>query len=155
MSTRLFDPIAFLNETAPENATRRDPRPAGEVVGQVTALDFKSGEIKKGDRIGQPWHRLDAKIEVTDPGYLAQRDNGGGDKEVFTYGMMYDADDTGRPKVGPNTNVNIGRFREACNSNGKPFASCIGQFVRISVTHKPHPDQEGVVLDEVKAVTKA
>lgn len=153
--SRLFDPVAFMNENAPENATRRDPRPAGEAVAQVIGLDWKSGEIKKGDRAGQPWYRCDVKLEVTDPDYLSQRPNGGAPKEVFTYGMMYDGDETGRPKVGPNVNVNLGRFRDACDSNGKPWGNCIGKFVRISVTHKPHPTESGVVLDEVNAVTKA
>jgi hypothetical protein len=152
---RLFDPVAFLNETAPENATRREPRPAGECIGQIIALDFKSGEIKKGDRIGQPWQRIDAKIEVIDPNYLSQRTYQGPPKEIFTYGMMYDADETGRPAVGPNVNVNLGRFRDACDANGKPYAACIGKMIRLNVIHKPHPEHPEVVLDEVSGVTRA
>jgi len=156
MSQRLFDPVAFMNENAPENATRRDPRPIGETIGQVTALDWKTGVVKKdGPNKGNDWYRLDAKVEVTDPQYLALRENGTGDKEIFTYGIMYDGDETGRPKIGPNTNIAIGRFRDACNANGKPYASCIGAFVRIMVNQKPHPTQPDVVLDEVTAVTRA
>ena len=69
--SRLFDPTAFMNESTPENATRRDPRPQGEAIGQVTGLEFKTGVISRGDRAGQDWYRLDAKIEVDDPAYLA------------------------------------------------------------------------------------
>ena len=58
-------------------------------------------------------------------------------------------------KIGPNTNIALGRFRDACNANGKPYASCIGAYVRIMVNQKPHPTQAGVVLDEITAVTKA
>jgi hypothetical protein len=157
MANRLFDPIAFMNETLPENATRRDPRPAGETIGQVVALDWKSGEVKKlgSPNYGKPWYRLDAKIEVTDPEYLAQRENGTGDKELFTYGIMYDGDETGRPKVGPNVNISLGRFRDACSANGKPFSACVGAMLRIQVIQKPHPTEADVVLDEVSNVTRA
>jgi hypothetical protein len=143
-----------MNEPAPENATRRDPRPIGEALGVVTKLDWKSGTVGKGDRMGQPWYRLDASIEVHDPAYLATRENPTGDKETFTYGIMYDGDDTGRPTVGPNVNINLGRFRDACNANGKPYSACIGAPVRIMVTHKPHPTQPDVVLDEISALTR-
>lgn len=151
----LFDPIAFMNENAPANATRRDPRPIGEALGQVMDLQWKRGIIGKGDRRGEPWYRMDAKIEVTDPEYLALRDNPTGDKETFTYGIMYDADDTGRPKIGPNVNVNLGRFRDACGANGKPYSACIGAPVRIMVGQKPHPNDPEITLDEVTGVTRA
>lgn len=153
----LFDPVAFLNENAPANATRRDPRPIGEALGQVTEMTVKTGTVKKigSENYGKPWYRMDFKIEVTDPEYLALRESGTGDKEIFTYGIMYDADDTGRPKIGPNVNVALGRFRDACNANGKPYAACIGAPVRIMVGQKPHPTEEGVVLDEITGVTRA
>jgi hypothetical protein len=156
----LFDPIAFMNENAPANATRRDPRPIGEALGQVTDLKWQHGIIGKGDRRGQPWYRCDVKIEVSDPEYLALRQNAGGDKELFTYGIMYDADDTGRPKVGPNVNVKLGQFREACNANGKPYTACIGMPLKIMVGQKPHPtevdaDGNAIILDEVTGVTRA
>lgn len=153
----LFDPIAFMNENAPENATRRDPRPIGEAIGQVTDLKFKNGIVKKRDseNYGKPWYRMDFYIEVTDPDYLALRENPAGDKEVFVYGIMYEGDENGRPKTGPNVNVQLGRMREACNANGKPFGACIGAPVRIMVGQKPHPTEPDVVLDEVTGVTKA
>jgi hypothetical protein len=158
--TPLFDPVAFMNENAPANATKRDPRPIGEALGQVLDIKMEHGIIKNGERRGQPWYRMDAKIEVTDPEYLALRQNPTGEKEVFFYGMMYDADDTGRPKVGPNVNVKLGIFREACGANGKPWGACIGMPIRINVGQKPHPtevDAEGnpIILDEVLGVTKA
>lgn len=156
--SRLFDPTPFLNENAPEGRTRKDPRPVGETIGQVTAIDWKSGEVKKADspNFGKPWYRMDVKLEVTDPAYLAQRT--GDDlppKEVFTYGIMYDGDERGFPKVGPNTNLQVHRFRDACNANGKPYAACIGAHLRMAIIQKPHPTQQDVVLDEVYSVTKA
>ncbi len=155
--SRLFDPIAFMNESTPQNATRRDPRPQGEAIGQITDLKWEDGIVKKQDsrNFGQPWYRMTAVIEVTDPEYLATRPNGTGDKEIFNYGIMYDGDETGRPKVGPNININLGKFRDACGANGKPYSACIGQFVRIMVINKPHPTDPEAVLDEVKGVTKA
>lgn len=160
MSERLFDPVAFMNENQAANATRREARPQGEALGQVVALDWKNGTVKKaGDNFGKPWYRLDVKIEVTDPAYLALRTGSTSDKETFTYGMMYDGDETGRPKVGPNVNIALGRFREACNANGQPYGMCVGAPVRIAVGHKPHPsevnpDGSPIILDEVTALTR-
>lgn len=161
MSRPLFEPTAFLNENLAANATRRDPRPAGEAIGQVTAVAYKEGTIKDGARAGETWRRFDFTIDVHDPAYLATRQNPSGLKETFTYGIMYDADETGRPKVGPNVNVNLGRFREACDANNKPLNACIGAMVRVQIIQKPHPrgetnpDGSPVILDEVKAVTRA
>lgn len=147
----------MLSENLEASATRREARPIGEALGQVTDMKVAQGTVQKADspRRGQPWFRLDWTIEVTDPEYLALRTAGTSDKEIFTYGIMYDADDSGRPKVGPNTNISLGRFRDACNANGKPLQACIGAPVRIMVNQKPHPKEEGVVLDEITAVTRA
>lgn len=156
MSNRLFDPTAFLNENVEAGATRRDPRPAGETIGQVMALDFKTGDVKKqgSPNFGKPWYRMDVKIEVTDPEYLAQC-AGNPTKETFTYGIMYDGDEVGRPKVGPNMNIQLHRFRDACGANGKPLNACVGAMLRLAIVQKPHPTEPDVVLDEIYSVTKA
>lgn len=153
---RLFDPVSFMNETVPANATKRIPRPVGEPVGIVTALDWKSGQVKKpGPSLGSDWFRLDVKLEVTDPEYIAQCVGNQSGKELFTYGIMYDAQDDGRPKIGENVNVALGKFRDACNANGKPYAMCIGQPLKLQVIQKPHPtNPNDPPLDEVYSVSR-
>lgn len=156
MAKPLFDPVSFMNEPVAENATKRDTRPPGEGIGQVIELKWDSGTSgPQSKRPGEPWYRMTAVIETEDPAYLALRPHGGGPKETFFYGIMYEADDTGRPKTGHNVNVQLGKFREACNANGKPFAACVGAFVRFAVENKPHYKNPEDVVDEISAVTKA
>jgi hypothetical protein len=152
--SRLFDPITLLNQDLEANATRRDPLPQGEVIAQITKMAFKNGTIQKGDRAGQPWDRLDLTLEITDPEYLAQYGDGTQEKATTNLGIMIEMSDTGGIAVGPNKNVRLGRLRDAAGVNGRPLALIQGQFIRIKVDHKPHPDEEGVILDEITGYTK-
>lgn len=153
--SRLFDPVNLLNQDLEENATRRDPLPQGEVLAQIVKLDFKNGKISKGDRQGEDWDRLDASLEITDPEYLAQYGDGTQEKATTALGIMLEMTPTGGIATGPNKNVRLGRLRDAAGVNGKPLGMLMGQWIRIQVSHKPHPTEDGVVLDEITAYTKA
>lgn len=151
--SRLFDPVNLLNAEIEANATRRDPLPMGEVVAYITEIGFSDGTVKKsGPNFGKPWNRLDCKLEITDPEYLAQIP-GNPDKAVTNLGIMLDMEN-GAIKSGPNVNVRLGRLREATGTNGKPLSMMVGQPLRIQIMHKPHPTEEGVVLDEISNYTK-
>jgi hypothetical protein len=155
---RLFDPSAFLNDAVPANATRRDPLPIGEGIAQVVDLSFESGTVQKqsSKNYGLPWYRMDAKIQIDDPSYLRDIVGNDGNTPVFsTVRIMYDGLETGAPKSGPNVNVQLGRFREACGVNGKSLNALIGQRFRFVMSHKPHPSEPDVVLDEITGYTKA
>lgn len=153
--SRLFDVTSLLQSDLAENATKRDPLPIGEVVAQVTKLDVKSDKVKKGDRIGEDWHRLDVSLEITDREYLAQYGDGTQEKAVTTLGIMLDMTPDGQIATGANRNVRLGRFRDACGANGKPLSALMGQFVRLQIGHKPNPnDPEGGPLDEITGYTK-
>jgi hypothetical protein len=152
--SRLFDPVSLMNANLEENATRRDPLPQGEVLAQITKLDFKNGTISKGDRAGQQWDRLDCTLEITDQEYLAQYGDGTQPKATTNLGIMLEMTDVGAIATGPNKNVRLGRLREAAGVNGKPLGMLQGQFVRIKIDHKPHPTEDGVVLDEITGYTK-
>jgi len=153
MSQRLFDPSTLLDAPLEENALRRDPIPAGETIAQVTEIGFSDGVSQK---TGTAWNRMDVKLSLDDPSYL--RDipwNDGHTAVVTTLGIMLDMTDGGGIATGPNKNVRLGRFRDACNCNGKPLSTLVGQRVRISITHKPHPKEAGVILDEITGYTRA
>lgn len=152
--SRLFNPADLLNQQLAEGSTRRDPLPAGEVLAQILELKFSDGTVKKqGENFGKPWSRLDCKLEITDPEYLAQIPDAP-EKAVTTLGIMLDMDN-GQIQMGPNKNIRLNRLREAAGVNGKPLGALTGQYIRIAITHKPHPTEEGVVLDEVTGFTKA
>lgn len=146
--SRLFDKTSLLNDDLAENATRRDPLPEGETIAQVTKLDIASGS-----KDGKAWNRLDVTLEITDPDYLARME-GERDKAVTNLGIMLDMNGT-QIATGPDRNVRLGRFRAACGVNGKPLSALIGQFVRITIQHKPHPTEEGVTLDNITAFAPA
>jgi hypothetical protein len=149
--SRLFDPSSLLDSALDANETRRDPLPAGECVAQVVDISFADGISKK---TGQPWNRLDAKLTIDDPSYLRDIPGNNGQSVTTTLGIMLDLTDSGGIATGPNKNIRLGRFREACGVNGKPLSSLVGQRVRISIGHKPHPTDLEVVLDEILGYTK-
>lgn len=146
----LFDPVSLMNENLEQNATRRDPLPAGEVIAQIVDMKFADGVSNK---TGNPWNRMDVTLEITDPNYLAQYP-GGAEKLTTQLGIMLDMND-GQIAVGPNKNIRLGRLREACGQNGKPLAALMGQMLRISIAHKPHYLRPEEIVDEVVGYTKA
>lgn len=150
--SKLFDPVEAQNlmEMAlEENATRRDPLPQGETTAQIMELKFSGGVSQK---TGNPWNRMDCTLEISDPEYLAQIP-GSPEKATTTLGIMLDMNN-GQIATGPNKNIRLGRLRAAAGVNGKPLSALQGQFVRITIGHKPHPTEEGVVLDEVTGYTQ-
>lgn len=148
--SRLFDPVSLLNENIAANATKSDPLPIGETTGQITEISFSEGVSKKTN---QPWNRLDAKIEITDPEYLSGYP-GAPEKVVRSLGIMIDMAN-GAIATGPNKNIRLGRLRDATGTNGKPLNMMIGQYIRIQIGHKPNPnDPDGGVLDEIVSYTK-
>ncbi len=145
----IFSPEALLNakfESA--NATRRDPLPVGEVIAQITKLDFANGTSEKG-----PWYKLNVSLEISDAEYLqkAQRE-----KATITYGIMLDMTETGTFAMGPNKNVQLGRLREATGTNqpGKGLNDMLGQYVRVTISHRPDPKDPSIIYDDVKGVAK-
>lgn len=150
--SKLFDPVEAQNlmEMAlEENATRRDPLPQGETTAQIMELKFSGGVSQK---TGNPWNRMDCTLEISDPEYLSQIP-GSPEKATTTLGIMLDMNN-GQIATGPNKNIRLGRLRAAAGVNGKPLSALQGQFIRITIGHKPHPTEEGVVLDEVTGYTQ-
>lgn len=153
--SRLFDPVSLLNEDLEANATRRDPLPIGEVLAQVTKLKMTSGKVKEGDRRGEAWNRLDVTLEISDRDYLSDYGDGSQEKATTILGIMVDLTSDGKIAVGPNKNVRLGRFREACGANGRPLSQIQGQFIRLAIGRKPDPNDPQNELDEITGYTKA
>lgn len=150
--SKLFDPVEaqnLMDMALEENATRRDPLPQGETTAQIMELKFSGGVSQK---TGNPWNRMDCTLEISDPEYLSQIP-GSPEKATTTLGIMLDMNN-GQIATGPNKNIRLGRLRAAAGVNGKPLSALQGQFIRITIGHKPHPTEEGVVLDEVTGYTQ-
>lgn len=147
--SRLFDPVALMSSPLGENATRRTPLPVGETTAQIAEIDFSSGISAKNQ---QPWTRMDVKLEITDPAYLAQYP-GAAEKLTTTLGIMLDLQN-GQIATGDNRNIRLGRLRAATDTNGQPLDRMVGKYLRIQIGHKAHPTEPDVVLDEITGFTK-
>ena len=150
--SKLFDPVEaqnLMDMALEENATRRDPLPQGETTAQIMELKFSGGISQK---TGNPWNRMDCTLEISDPEYLSQIP-GSPEKATSTLGIMLDMNN-GQIATGPNKNIRLGRLRAAAGVNGKPLSALQGQFIRITIGHKPHPTEPDVVLDEVTGYTQ-
>jgi len=153
--SRLFDPVEaqnLMDQALEENATRRDPLPIGETIAQIMEMKFNSGVSRKPGKPETPWTRLDCKLEITDPEYLAMVPNAP-EKVITNLGIMLDMNN-GQIATGPNKNIRLGRLRDAAGVNGKPLSALNGNFIRITIGQKPHPTEPDVVLDEVTGYTK-
>ena len=152
----MFDPTEAQNlfdAQLEENATRRDPLPIGETIAQIMEMKMSSGQAgPKAKNPGAPWHRLDLKLEITDPEYLSLVANSP-EKVVTNLGIMLDMNN-GQIATGPNKNIRLGRLRDAAGCNGKPLSALNGQFIRITIGQKPHQTEPDTVLDEVTGYTK-
>lgn len=154
--SNLFDPQSFLNSAITGALeTKRTLMPVGETYGQITKIDMANGDGKDGRK----WYRLDCSVEITDSAYLAPT---GLEKLNARYSVMLDLNEGGGIAMGPNKNIRLGRLREATGTNqpGKSLSDMVGQFVRLSVTHRPDPEGkrdekgEAIVYDEISAVAK-
>lgn len=148
MAKRLFDPVAFMNEQLAENATESIPLPAGEPLAQVTKMTFASGE-----KDGNEWNRLDVRLEIADADYLGDYPTNNG-KVSRTLGIMLDMEN-GSIATGPNRNVRLGKFREACGVNGKPLSALQGQMVRVAIVQKPGFKDPNTTVDEIVSFSAA
>lgn len=151
--SRLFDPAALLNENIAANETKRYPLSMGETVAQIMELKFDEGVSgPKSKNPGTPWARLNAKLEITDPEYLATVP-GQPDKAVTFLGIMLDMQN-GTIATGPNKNIRLGKLRDAAGVNGKPLNMLMGQYIRIAIGHKPHHEDPEQIVDEITSYTK-
>lgn len=148
----LFNPADLLNQNLAANATKRDPLPIGETTAQIMELKFDEGTSgPQTKNPGSPWYRLNCKLEITDPEYLATIP-GNPEKATTFLGIMLDMDN-GAIAAGPNKNVRLGRLRDAAGVNGKPLSMLQGQFIRIAIGHKPDSRDPSIIRDEVISYT--
>jgi hypothetical protein len=149
----LFNPADLLTQNLEANATKRDPLPIGETVAQIMEIDFKDGKAgPQAKNPGAPWYRLNCKLEITDPEYLAMIP-GNPEKAITFLGIMLDMDN-GNIAAGANKNIRLGKLRDAAGVNGKPLSMLQGQFIRIAIGHKPDSRDPEVIQDEVVSYTK-
>lgn len=146
----MFDAQSFLDAATTEsNATSLQPIPEGEYNAVISDVDVAQGTSQK---TGEPWTRLDVKVELQEPALAEQL----GRSLNTKYGIMLDTTESGGIATGPGRNVGLGRAREALNLN-QPGASfsprmMVGRPCRVAIKHREY---NGQIFDEVKAILKA
>jgi hypothetical protein len=151
---KLFDPISLMNSEVPKMETRREPLPIGETVATIAEMKFSDGISRKPGKPDTPWHRLDVKLEIEDPDYVAQVPGAQNGKVITFLGIMLDVVN-GELAFGPNKNIRLGRLREATDTNGQPLAMMQGRSLKIAISQKPHPTDPSLGnIDEVTSFTK-
>ena len=141
----MFNPDVFLNTTVVEsNATELLVVSEGEytaISGGVTADNFRSFDIKKGDRAGQKGYSLDIEWNIEDTGGAIKATIGREPK--VRQSIMLEISSDGTLVFGKGRNVSLGRVREALNQNqtGKPwsFSMLGGQIAKVKVKHRLDP----------------
>lgn len=157
-----FDAKAFM-ETKVQSAmdTEREKVPEGQYRFMIDAgegaLEFKSGTIGKGERVGQQWVQVTIRCLLQDEAVKADL---GRDKVIVRKQIFLDIDPaTGGLATGKGQNVELGQLREALGQNDakKPWdftkLEGAGPFMG-EVNHRPDEKKPGVSYAELGRVAK-
>lgn len=152
----MFNPEAFLSATITAALdTRRTPCPVGEYPAIVVDHKVKSGEISKGDRIGETWAAVEVSYEIQDPGVKALL---GLPKVTSRQFIMLDLTPEGHLDLAKGKNIQLGKYREACGENdaSRPFSfpMCVGKHVVVKVGHRADNNDPEIKYDEVTGVRR-
>lgn len=145
-----FDPDVFLNTQVNQaNETRMTPIPVGEYMATIKDLKYRN---PKDDM-----HLLDIIYDLQPSPELEAL----GLKAPVCRGSMFiDLDESGAIKFGKNTNVALGRLREAVgqNQDGRPWSPMMlvgAGPVRVSIEQRADKDDPSIIYAEVKSIAKA
>jgi hypothetical protein len=138
---QLFNAEQFLQTTVTEaNSTELLNVPEGEYVavsGPVTPENFRSYDIKKGDRAGTKGYALDLEWMINDESGALKAYLGRAPKVRHSLNLEIRAD--GSLEFGKGRNVELGRLRDALgqNGSGQPWAMPMlgSQVAKIKVKH--------------------
>jgi hypothetical protein len=126
------------------------------VTGPVGADNFRSYDIRKGERAGTKGYGLDIDMILQDDTVKAKI---GREPKVRWSTMLDMTPDNTALDFGPGKNVRIGQLRKALgqNDNGKPwhFGMLSGQILKVKVKHRVDAQDSSKVYAEVAAVAPA
>ena len=161
------DVNSFIGATHQEQVgTKRIPVPVGDYVGQVGLGDNDialeagvSGPNSKNP--GTPWKRLDVNITIPDPSGSIKSTTGR-DPVVVRMGIMLDLAADGGLDLSTGKNQRLARLVAAAGwpvdgkgnlTPGWSIGSVKGKQIKLSITHRPNPNDSSEVYEEVSKVT--
>ncbi|ATB52668.1 hypothetical protein PVS_32 [Vibrio phage vB_VspS_VS-ABTNL-3] len=114
-----FNAESFLNQTVEAKLdVRRIPMPEGDHDEmQITDLSINTGTMKSGERAGETWVQLKAKLVCTDPNVAAEMKLTGDQQPTVYWQEFIDLDENGNLDIADGRNIKLGKLRQACNQN--------------------------------------
>lgn len=144
----MFDIDQFMSSATTEaNSTSLEPIPVGEYTGIIDEVKL----TPRDDR-----YPLDITWVLTDADLQAKL---GRDRITVRQTVWLDMKPEGGLDTGKGKNVGLGRLREALglNAPGKPFSLSMlrgaGPAI-VSVTQQPKKDDDSIIYNNVKGVTR-
>jgi hypothetical protein len=110
-------------------------------VGKITEKSFASGEIKKGQRQGEPWFSVSIPLEITHPDVTEVT---GFNPTVVYLSIMLDITPSGQLSREKGKNIKLGQFLAACGldkSGSFSFQELTGYEVQANVEHELYKDR--------------
>lgn len=150
MST--FDPAVFEQMTIDQaNETESTPIPEGDYQGIIDSQAITGITLNRGERAGQVVPILRVTYELDVPEEVKKELNR--DKVLARQDIWLDVTENGSLSFGPNTNLGLGRLRDAVGLNkpGVPFSFGMleGQGpVMVHISHR-HTD-DGRTFEQVR-----
>lgn len=159
MSSQIFDPTAFLDQTTEQASERRNPLPAADYNATIKDVQSKTWESK--DKVDEKTGmlksglRLEVLLDLDVPQNIKEAI--GIEKMTLTDGIMVDLNDSKTAiDYGKGKNNRLRQYREATGLNvaGQPFSPrmLIGRMVRVRVTHEEY---NGAIQERAGAISKA
>ena len=154
MST--FDPAAFEQMTIDQaNETKSTPVPEGDFRAIIDSVRIKTISIKNGERAGQEVPILEVIYDIDDEdGKLKEELNR--DKVTVRQDIWLDVNESGALAFGPNTNVQLGKLRDAVGLNkpGKTFAFKMLEGQGPLMIHVTQDSKDDLTFNRVPRVSK-
>jgi hypothetical protein len=146
----VFDPAAFLSATVTESLDTSLPQVVpGEYQAVIDKIDFKSFDIKNGERAGQQLHKLIAVCKLVAPGQES-------DGRTVQKDCLLDITPNGTLDTGKGKNIDLGVLRAATNLNtpGQPFspAMLVGRMVKVLVEQEADRNDPNKIYTRIRRI---
>jgi hypothetical protein len=152
----LFDPVAFMQQSTTEAATKRPPLPVGDYTATITDVKPRIWQSKDGSKSGIAF---DIPLSIEVPADV-QASLGLQPNLTLTDSVFVDTNDSGLMDWGPGKNRGLRFYREATGTNvaGQPWSpsKLAGQIVLVKIAHRviEQGASAGEITEDIKGVAK-
>lgn len=147
----VFDPTAFLSQTVDAAMDTSLPQVVpGEYQAVIDKIDFKSFDIRNGERAGEKLHKLIAVCKLVAPGQES-------DGRTVSKDCILDITANGQLDTGKGKNIDLGVLRAATGLNvpGQPFAPSmlVGRMVKVLVEQEADRNDPNKIYVRIRRIS--